>query len=346
MKESIFSSAIRSFFVSLFAIGGLLVGLIIMIAVIGGLSSTTESEPDINHIYTPQILPNAVGIRKSLASDVPVILKININGVIGTENLTQKKMDELLIESRERSLKNDRVKAILLHINSPGGTVVDADSIYRSLKAYKETHKTPVYAYVDGLCASGGVYVASAADKIYASDVSLIGSVGVILSSALNFSQLMEKVGVQSMTLYDGKGKDNLNPLRPWVKGEQDNIQDAINYYYGMFVDIVTSNRPHLSKEKLVNVYGANIYPAALAKEYGYIDEHNYTLQKTLKELANDVGIHDDNYQFIELTSSSWITELLNGKFNLLHGHVTHQIDLNTGFSPDLQNKFLYLYRN
>lgn len=65
----------------------------------------------------------------------------------------------------------------LVYINTPGGTVVDADGIYRALLEYKTKYDVPIYAYIDGLCASGGMYVALAADKIFASDVSLIGSV-------------------------------------------------------------------------------------------------------------------------------------------------------------------------
>lgn len=330
---------------TLFGVAGFLMGILVVILIVGALSSAVEGEPEINYSYSPQILPNAEGVRKSLSADAPVILRLNINGVIGLESLTHKAINQQLTESRERSLKGDRVKAILLYIDSPGGTVVDADGIYRSIKAYKETHKVPVYAYVDGLCASGGMYIASAADKIYASDVSLIGSVGVILSSSLNFSQLMEKIGVQSLTLYEGKGKDNLNPLRPWRKGEEDNIKAAIDYYYGMFVNVVAGNRPNLDKEKLIDVYGANVYPAAVAKEYGYIDEVGVSYNHALKQLAEKIGIEDSYYQVMELKSTNWISELFKGEFGLLHGRVTHQLELSPESNPKLQNQFLYLYK-
>lgn len=345
MRESIFSASLRAFFIALFSMMGILIGLLLVIMLFGGLSSTIEGEPEIKHSYSPEIVPNASGVRKSLSGNAPVILKLNIKGVIGLESLNRQTIEQQLIESQELSLKNERVKAILLYVDSPGGTVVDADAIYRLLKDYKEKYKLPIYAYIDGLCASGGMYVACAADKIYASDVSLIGSVGVILSPAMNFSQLMEKVGVQALTLYDGKGKDNLNPLRPWHEGEQDNIQAAINYYYSMFVDIVSNNRPNMSKEKLVQEYGANVYPPPLAKEYGYIDENGYTLDKTLKELANHIGIKDDYYQVLELKSSSWFSELFTSHFGLLRGEVTHRLELAPEMRPELQNRFLYLHK-
>jgi len=345
MKESIFFSSIRSFFIALFGIVGLVLGIILVLALVGAISGTSEGEPDINYTYTPQIAPNASGIRKSLSKDAPVILKLNVNGVIGLGPLTRQDVSQQLTESRERSFKDNRVKAILLYIDSPGGTAVDADGIYRMLKTYKETHKVPVYAFVDGLCASGGMYIACAADKIYSSDVSIVGSVGVIMPTIMNFSQILEKVGVQTMTLYDGKGKDNLNPLRPWHKGEEDNMKSVIASFYSDFVDVVVSNRPALDKTKLINDYGANIFPSLTAKEYGYIDQTGYTLNKTLKELAEAIGIHDDYYQVVEFENKSWLSQLLGGTNTLFNGQVTHRLELTPDLDPRLMNQCLYLYR-
>lgn len=345
MRESIFFASLRSFFLALFGVLGFSIGLLVLVMIISSLSVTTESEPEIAYKYSPSILPNASGVRKSLSSTSPVILTLNISGIIGTDSLTQHAIRQQLIESRERSFKDNRVKALVLHIDSPGGTVGDADGIYRAIKAYKEEHKVPVYAYVDGLCASGGMYIACAADKIFASDTSIVGSVGVISPPFLNFSQLIDKFGIQSVTLYEGKGKDNMNPLRPWHKGEEDNLKEIIAYYYNSFVDIVTSNRPGLNKTKLINDYGANIYPAQLAKDYGFIDESGYTLSDTLKLLTKQIGIEDNYYQVVELQSTSWISELFKGEMGLFKGRVTHQIALTPDMDPKLLNQFLYLYR-
>jgi protease IV len=167
----------------------------------------------------------------------------------------------------------------------------------------------------------------------------------VLLPSMMNFSQLMEKVGVQSMTLYDGKGKDNLNPFRPWRKGEEDNIQDSIKYYYQMFVNIATKDRPSLDKQKLIDVYGANVYPATIAKELGYIDETNASYHHTLELLAEKIGITDHYYQVIELDRRSWLNELFNSEAQLFSGKVTHHLALPAEMSPELSNQYLYLYR-
>lgn len=349
VRESIFFAAIRSFFVALFAMAGILAGIFVVMAliggVIGGLSNSLDGTPELNYSYTPEIRPNAAGVRKIEASTVPVVLKLNISGIIGLDSLTRKDVAQQLVESRERSFEDDRVKAILLYIDSPGGTVVDADGIYREINAYKKQYQVPVYAYIDGLCASGGYYIASAADKVFASPASLIGSVGVITPPILNVSQLLEKLGVQSLTLYEGKGKDNLNPFRTWHKGEEDNIKASIDYYYAMFVNVVTSARPGLDKSKLVEDYGANIYPAAVAKEHGYIDEANSTQQEVLKELLEKAGIADKPYQVVELEHKNWLSELFHSQFDLLSGKLSVKLELTPEMSSGLSNQYLYLYR-
>lgn len=343
MSDSIFRSCIRSFFSALLGVLGFCVALFIVILALASMNLTT-SEPEKETLYTAEIKPNAKGVRKSMSSSTPVILKVNIVGVIGIDALTMDSIRTLLVESREGALKDDRVKAILLNLETPGGTVVDADGIYRALKAYKEQYKVPIFAYVDGLCASGGMYVASAADKIFASEISLVGSVGVIMPSFINIFKLLDKIGVEALTLSEGKGKDAMDPLRPWKKGEEDNYKMLMAYYYEHFVDVVTSNRPKLDKTKLVKEYGAQVYPASEAKEYGYIDESNTSYNQVLEELVKHVGIKDDSYQVIELTKQTWYSELFSNTYSLFKGEIKHRIELPLELDQKFTSQFLYLY--
>lgn len=345
MRDSIFSSTIRAFFVSVFVVVGLCVGFILIVLLINELSSTTTTLSEPTATYTAEVVPNAKGVRKVLSSDAPIILKLNISGVIGVDPLTLSAFRKQLVESREGVFKEDRVKAILLHIDSPGGTVTDADGIYRAIKAYKAQYKVPVFAFVDGLCASGAMYIAASSDKVLASDVSLIGSVGVILPTIMNFTQLLDKIGVQSITLYQGKGKDDLNPFRPWQKGEDQNIKDAIEYYYQTFVGIMASNRTRLNKEKLINDYGANIFPAQKAQELGYIDQAGIELHDAISLLAKHIGIEDDFYQVVQLEKQTWYSELLGSGGSFTKATVKHELVLPPELNPHLMNQYLYLYR-
>jgi len=342
--HGIFFGSLHSFFAALMATLGVFVGLIVFFALFGGISATAKKEVD--RTYDIKVLPNADNIRKVLSNKAPVILQLNIDGIIGTELLSMATIGNQLIESREGDLKDDRVKAILLHINTPGGTVIDSDGIYRLIKNYKEQYKVPVYAHIDGLCASGGMYVACAADKIYANDVSIIGSVGVLSSpSFLNFSKLLDTIGVQSLTISEGKGKDDMNPLRPWKPDEDATYKLIIKYYYEMFVNIVSTARPKIGKEKLIQDYGAGVFPAEIAKEYGYIDGNGTSRNEAVKMLLKEIGIEDDYYQLIQLDDTSWISKIFSSQNPILQGKVSHKLELPQELNPKLSGQALYLYR-
>lgn len=343
--DSIVYSSIRALFVTLFVMIGITLGLIPLFILIGSFTETSNiTGLDIETTYTQEIVANAEGKRKDLSKDAPVILKLNIDGTIGLDHLSMDAFQQQLIESREGSLKDNRVKAVLLHINSPGGSAIDSDAIYRAIKAYKEQYKVPVYAYVDGLCASGGMYVACAADKIFATDASIIGSVGVITTSFFNVSQLIDKIGVQSLTVYAGKDKDDLNPFRPWKPGEQDMIQDLINYFYQQFVDVVATSR-NIDKKKLIDDFGAKVFNPVQAKENGFINENGATYSSTLKQLLKDIGIEDDYYLVVQLKKKTWFSELFKSEWSLLQGKITHHIQLTPEVDSRLANQILYLYR-
>lgn len=341
MHSSIFHSSLRIFFMSVCTILGIFVGFFAIGAILGLIESADTLPPS---KFVADVQPNALGSRKLLSKSAPVVLKINIHGTIGSEELNSSLVNEMLIESRENTLKNDRVKAIMLSINTPGGTVTDADGIYRNLLEYKKRYNVPVYAYVDGLCASGGMYIVSAADKIYATDTSLIGSVGVISGPFMNASKFIEKLGIEALTLSEGLGKDNLDPLRPWSANEAKPMKEIINYYYNSFVDIVSNARPKLTREKLINEYGAHIFPASIAEGYGYIDYANASYEVALTDLLKKIGIEDDYYQVVELNRNAW-SSLFRAETSPLFGKIRHTFDLPYELRPELMNRYLYLYR-
>lgn len=345
MQESIFRSGLRSFFMTLFGMIGLCFGIIPFFLTIALLFSGTTGETKAKNNYTFEIVPNAEGSRKVLSKDAPVILMLNIHGIIGTDLLSTSSVQQQLTESREGDYKNDRVKAVLLNINSPGGTVVDSDGIYRAIKAYKAFYKVPVYAYVDGLCASGGMYIAASADKIFATNVSVIGSVGVLAPTFMNFTTLLGKVGVETLSISAGKGKDELNPLRPWTKDEGANVRQLIDSFYADFVNLIVSNRPEVNKEKLIEEYGARVFTAEKAKEIGFIDQSNQSLNEVIKLLAKEIGIEDNYYQVIQPEGKTWLSALFSEKNSLFRGEIIHKMDFGPEFSSRLRNQFLYLYQ-
>jgi protease-4 len=342
VRESVFVSAVRSFCTCFAALLGFSVALIAIILVIA-LFSNTVTSPDKSTLV---VAADANGKREVLPESAPVILRINFHGQIGVGDLSADKIENLLLDSREDLLENNRVKAVLLHMNTPGGLATDSDIIYRALMNYKKKYNVPIYAYVDGICASGGVYITSAADKIYADASSIIGSVGVLLGPTFNVSEVMGKVGVQSLTLTEGKDKDMLNPFRPWKEGEDQSLRTVMAALYERFVDIVAKARPQLSKEKLRNEYGAQVYVAPEAQRLGYIDEGDAEYHTALADLVKAAGIDEKtSYQVVQLkVPFGVLSALVQGKSPLLTGKITHTFQWGAHQNSEMSGKFLYLY--
>jgi signal peptide peptidase SppA len=302
LRESIFASAFRAFCKSIAVILGIAVGVVCAEVAIVALTTSNNMLPPKSE---PLLMPDAEGSRALLPSSAPVILRLDFHGEIGLRDLTSAKIEDLLLDSQEDLFKGGRVKAILLHMDTPGGSSTDTDTIYRALMAYKQKHNIPIYAYVDGLCASGGVYITSAADKIYSSHSSIIGSVGVRMGPNFNFAEAMTKYGVSALTLTEGKDKDALNPFRPWKPDEDASLKDVMAILYDQFVTIVSQARPKLTKELLVGTYGAHVFVAPEAEQLGYVDVGNASYSDAVQALASAAQIGEkEPYQVIQLQPS------------------------------------------
>lgn len=336
-SESIFVSAIRSFCRVFFGIIAL--ALAVLVLAIAYSCFYSPYTPEVN--TTVKLLPdlNQEVVLRSLSS--PVVLQINFDSIIGEPKLLDSQsIENILIDSRQDFLAKDRVKAILLRMNTPGGTVTDADNVYRMLKRYKEKHHVPVFAYVDGLCASGGMYITAAADKIYASPPSLVGSVGVIIGPFFNVIDGLNRIGIQAKTLTEGLDKDAMNPFRTWKPNEDANYQAMTAYFYQRFVDIVTSARPGLDRDKLVKEYGANVFvgPEALAR--GYIDVANAEYEQALFDLMSAAGIDPTKeYQVVALKPT---LNFLGLPVSTKLGNIEHSVKLDD--KQWLRDKCSYLY--
>lgn len=343
-RESITKSSLRAFMRALFTVLGIVFAFFLFGLIFSSASSAKDQLPQ---KFAVKVLPDAEGKRAVLPESGPILLQINLRGVIGIDHLTSHAINDLLVESREGDLEHGRVKGILLSIASPGGTVTDASGIYQALQEYKTRFQVPIIAHVDGLSASGAVMVSCAADKIVATDSSLIGSVGVITPPFFNVSNLMDKLGVASLTIFAGKDKDELNPFRPWSKTESEPIQEIIHYYYDYFVNMVTHSRPNLSKEKLTKEYGAQVFPASIAQEHGFIDATGYSRSDALKLLLAQAKLEGHDYRVVELSDKSWVSELFKSQTRspLITGIMEHRLQLGAQQHPDLQGQFLYLYR-
>lgn len=178
-------------------------------------------------------------------------------------------------EQLDKAAGDDRVRAVLVMINSPGGTVTASDIIYNEIRQFKEEKKVKVVALLNGTATSGAYYVAQAADRIIAYPTTVTGSIGVILLN-INLYGLMEKIGVSDETVKSGLFKDLGSPFRKPGKGEKEILQGVVDELYGRFVKVVAENRRGQNLSDSPEWMDGRIFTARQALAEGLIDQIGY----------------------------------------------------------------------
>lgn len=177
---------------------------------------------------------------------------------------------DMLMEYVNLLIKNDSNKGIILRLNTPGGTVYEADELYLKLMEYKEQTGRPIWAYMESQCCSGGVYLASSADEQYANRITTTGSIGVIMST-YDMSELYEKLGIKEVNIVSSDNKDMGTAAKPMTSEQKAIYQSFVDEYYNQFVNIVATGR-NMSVEEVKKLADGRIYTATQAVENGLID--------------------------------------------------------------------------
>ena len=208
-------------------------------------------------------------------STKPGIAWIKVRGVIAQDNNSgtfSRPSGATAIAKRIRQAAEDKnVKAIVLDINSPGGTVASVQNIYSELLRAKEKGKKIVALFRD-VAASGGFYIAMAADKIVAEPGTITGSVGVIMQTS-NVEGLFEKIGVKMIPITSGKYKDMGSAYRPMTDAEKAILQDMVNDTYTQFFAAVKAGRPNVKPEDLTEYTDGRVFTGQRAFNLGFIDK-------------------------------------------------------------------------
>ncbi len=191
-----------------------------------------------------------------------------------------------VIEKLVKFRKNEKVKAIVLRIDSPGGGVGPSQEIYGEIKKVRREKK--VLASMGSVAASGGYYVACAADKIIANPGSITGSIGVIVES-LNVEELMQKLGLQAMVIKSGRHKDIGSPTRKMTEEERKLLQEVLDNVHEQFIQAVAEGRK-LPVEQVRKLADGRIFSGDQAKSLGLVDELG-NLEDTLAVAKKLAGI-------------------------------------------------------
>jgi protease IV len=189
----------------------------------------------------------------------------------------------------QSAFKDKNTQGVILRINSPGGSPVQAGIIYDEIKRLRGLYpNTPMYAVVEDLCASGGYYIAAAADKIYVDKASIVGSIGVIMDG-WGFTGTMEKLGVERRALTAGENKAFLDPFSPEDEKQKKHALTMLNEIHQQFIEVVRKGRGKRLKES-PDMFSGLMWTGAKSIELGLSDGFgsvDYVAREVLK--AEDI---------------------------------------------------------
>ena len=211
---------------------------------------------------------NYGGVDTDLISTGKHAALIEINGVIsaGTEANA-----DTVVTGLRKAFKNKQTAGVILRINSPGGSPVQAGYIADEINRLRDLHPDiPVYAVLSDICASGGYYIAANADEIYADKATLVGSIGVIMNG-FGFVQAMEDLGVERRLLTAGESKGFLDPFSPLKQDEVEHVRTLLATMHKQFISVVKQGRGDRLKDD-PKLFSGLLWTGEQAIELGLVD--------------------------------------------------------------------------
>lgn len=247
----------------------------VLVNTISGKLSSQEESTNFNSFM--QELTGESG--EAILSDMPdedFIAVVPVEGTIQASSdssgvsYTEGYDHDFLMSYVDELIENDNNKGIILRMDTPGGTVYEADELYLKLEEYKEKTKRPIWAYMESYCCSGGVYIASAADEQYANRNTTTGSIGVIIST-YDMSGLYKKLGIEEVNIVSAKNKAMGSSGKKMTAEQLEIYQGVVDEAYEQFVGVVAKGR-NMSEDEVKKLADGRIYTASQALDNGLID--------------------------------------------------------------------------
>lgn len=234
---------------------------------------------------------------------------VEVTGMIS--DATKASADNI-IEGLRDAFANDKAKGVVLRINSPGGSPVQSDYVYREIKRLRAAHpNTPVYAVIADVGASGAYYIAAAADEIYVNPSSVVGSIGVLMNG-FGFTGTMEKLGVERRLLTAGESKGMLDPFTPLQEDEVAHVKLLLGDIHQHFIDAVKEGRGARLKED-PQIFSGKFWTGAQGIELGLADgigDVSFVAREVLK--SEDVVDYTPKPDFLKRFSDRFGSAMAN----------------------------------
>jgi serine protease SohB len=219
-----------------------------------------------------------------MASD-PVVAVIRLSGAIGMAGRGSLS-DAGLRETIEKAFAKGKPKAVALEINSPGGSPTQSSLIAARIRRLAEDKKVPVYAFVEDVAASGGYWLACAADEIYVDQASVVGSIGVI-SAGFGAHVFLARQGIERRVYTAGKSKSMLDPFRPENEEDVARLKGILEQMHGLFIDHVKASRGDKLPEQ--DLFTGEFWVGRKAQELGLVDGVGHLVPVMKEKFGKDV---------------------------------------------------------
>ena len=218
---------------------------------------------------------------------------------------------ENILPAMRDALEDNDTKALVLVINSPGGSPVQAGLINDEIFRLKKLYRKPIYAVVEDSCTSAAYYIASAADKIYVDKASIVGSIGVLMDG-FGFTGTMEKLGVERRLLTSGENKGMLDPFSPLTDAQRQYAQTMLDQIHQQFIDAVKKGRGDRLKDS-PELFSGLFWTGQQAVDMGLADGFG-----SIDEVARDVVKADD---VVDYTNRASLAERMAKRFGAALGY-------------------------
>jgi signal peptide peptidase SppA len=230
----------------------------------------TENSPKIKFLRGVPIVGEKLA---NVLDGVPTVGVLRLSGIIGSSGMGRRTGLALTEQASmiERVFNLSRLKAVALAINSPGGSPVQSALIARRIRQLAEEKEIPVYAFCEDVAASGGYWLACAAEEIYADPASIVGSIGVV-SAGFGFTDMLEKIGVERRVHTSGKKKGMLDPFVPEVEDDLERLREIQEDIHEQFKDYVRMRRGAKLKACEDILFSGEFWTGRRSQELGLID--------------------------------------------------------------------------
>lgn len=242
------------------------------------------------------------------------------------------------LKKLDMAAKDSSIKGVILRINSPGGGVLESAEIHDKILKVQAAGK-PVYVSMGSMAASGGYYISAPADKIYASNETLTGSLGVIMHG-YNYEKLAKKYGVEFETIKSGPYKDIMSPNRQMKPEERKILQSMVNNMYNQFVRVIADGRG-MSEKQVRKLADGRIYDGRQAKQLKLVDEIG-RLDDAIAGMKKDLKIK--NAQVIRYTDETSLSSLFNMTAQKVMGQNAEAAIVSKILTSSNSPRLMYLY--